>query len=265
MKLICRFLFFLIYGLLSSLALFVTPSYSQSGAPVEKEGAPEYRGRPPANMPLPSPPKEVLRMFPAEIYQAYQTNELAAQKRFDGKIIQTTGNIHAISLDFTKRVVIRFEMMPYNYLNAELRKDQEAAAEKLARGYIITVRCETMRFILGSPYGSGCSIVPAEPTSRPANAPDSKPQQQAFKPSFDCGKATTNVEIMICRSQELSESDRVVAKLYLDAVAKTIDKQAQQSAQVKWRTGRRDKCQTVDCLVLAYGDRERELRAELGR
>ena len=222
-------------------AFFATAASAQTGAPATQ--------------------KEILRMFPAEIYQAYQTNELAAQKRFDGKIIQTTGNIHAISLDFTKRVVIRFEMMPYNYFNAELKKDQETAAEKLARGYVITVRCETMRFILGSPFGSGCSIVPPDPPPAAAKPAGASPQQQASSPSFDCGKATTNVETMICRSRELSESDAIVAKLYFDTLAKATDKQAAQAAQVKWRTGRRDKCQTVDCLVLAYGDRERELRA----
>ena len=157
--------------------------------------------------------------------------------------------------------VIRFEMMPYNYFNAELKKDQETAAEKLARGYVITVRCETMRFILGSPFGSGCSIVPPDPPPAAAKPAGASPQQQASSPSFDCGKATTNVETMICRSRELSESDAIVAKLYFDTLAKATDKQAAQAAQVKWRTGRRDKCQTVDCLVLAYGDRERELRA----
>lgn len=211
--------------------------------------------------------KETLRMFPAEIFQAYQTNELAAQNRFDSKIIETTGNIHAISLDYARRVIIRFEMMPYNYFNAELRSDQAAAAETLSRGYITTVRCDSIRFIVGSPYARGCVIVPRDPIPALAapDRPTSAPQQQVFKPSFDCGKATTRVELMICRSKELSETDAIVAKLYLEGLAKSGDKTAARLAQTTWRSNIRDKCTTVDCLVSAYGDRERHLRGELGR
>jgi uncharacterized protein YecT (DUF1311 family) len=74
-------------------------------------------------------------------------------------------------------------------------------------------------------------------------------------PSFDCKKATTRVEKLICANPELSNLDAVLAELYKEAVSKDRSIRDDQRA---WNT-EKNKCADVDCLKTAYQDRNSEL------
>ena len=82
-----------------------------------------------------------------------------------------------------------------------------------------------------------------------------------FAASFDCLKATTSVETMICGSTELSELDSVLGNLYKTEAAHE-QKEQEQGVQRAWLK-ERNRCQDVACLTGAYGKRIRELKHDV--
>jgi uncharacterized protein YecT (DUF1311 family) len=78
----------------------------------------------------------------------------------------------------------------------------------------------------------------------------------AAPPSFDCAKASTKVETMICGDEELAAADRAVARLY--AAVPSSEKQIFWRKQTDW-LAERDRCDDKACLVLAYEDRLAEM------
>lgn len=74
-------------------------------------------------------------------------------------------------------------------------------------------------------------------------------------PSFDCSKATTPVEKLICTNPELSKLDIGLAEMYKEAVSKDRSIRDDQRA---WNV-EKNKCTDADCLKSAYEDRISEL------
>ncbi len=71
-------------------------------------------------------------------------------------------------------------------------------------------------------------------------------------PSFNCAKASTNVEKMICADQTLSDADSVIADLYKEVLASTGSPGQIKQEQRQWMTKVRNACKTPDCLAKAY-------------
>jgi len=82
--------------------------------------------------------------------------------------------------------------------------------------------------------------------------------------SFDCTKATTNVEKMICADPELAAADRAVAETYRAAKARSM--KGVVADQQRWLAGRNE-CANRNCVVSHYDDRLFELlpASHLGR
>lgn len=78
---------------------------------------------------------------------------------------------------------------------------------------------------------------------------------RAISPSFDCGKASTKVEKLICSNPELSQLDASLAETYKEALAKDRSVLNDQRA---WNT-QKNKCPDVECLKTAYEDRRLDL------
>lgn len=76
--------------------------------------------------------------------------------------------------------------------------------------------------------------------------------------SFDCAKAGTPVERMICADPGVSALDQRLAEAYRSASAR--DPRVKES-QREWLAGTRDKCGTTACLSQAYGARLEALKA----
>ncbi|MDD2770408.1 MAG: lysozyme inhibitor LprI family protein [Methylococcus sp.] len=71
-------------------------------------------------------------------------------------------------------------------------------------------------------------------------------------PSFDCGKARTGVEHMICANQDLAEADVKMAGAYQRALTQAGDRVKLTADQNAWRKNVRDRCSDVSCLREAY-------------
>lgn len=78
-------------------------------------------------------------------------------------------------------------------------------------------------------------------------------------PSFDCAKAGTDVERMICKSQELAKADAELAPLYRAALESAPDKQAFKDEGKDW-IRLRNGCYDEACLSHMYQTRIKQLR-----
>lgn len=72
--------------------------------------------------------------------------------------------------------------------------------------------------------------------------------------SFDCTKASTRAERLICSTPELSVRDEIVARLFKAAAARDPAGDVRR-AQRKWISDEQQPCADVQCLRDAYDDR----------
>lgn len=79
--------------------------------------------------------------------------------------------------------------------------------------------------------------------------------------SFNCGKAATRVEGLICGNSEASRVDEDVQLAYLRALERTDDRQKVMQSQRNWLKNIRNVCTDTDCLYKVYVNREYELDA----
>ncbi|QJC26176.1 hypothetical protein G8D25_19455 [Ralstonia solanacearum] len=83
-------------------------------------------------------------------------------------------------------------------------------------------------------------------------------------PSFDCSKASSKVEKLICSDKNLSDTDAMLAEDYKALLAITDDKGVKQR-QLTWLKTVRNACNDVACLQKAYDARGDELMRERAR
>ncbi|MBI5250990.1 MAG: DUF1311 domain-containing protein [Desulfomonile tiedjei] len=82
--------------------------------------------------------------------------------------------------------------------------------------------------------------------------------EQRRGPSFDCTKATSEVEKIICSDDELSRLDDSLSKAYQKALNTRIKDQIIES-QRQWMKTVRYECKNAECLKKAYETRIKEL------
>lgn len=84
-------------------------------------------------------------------------------------------------------------------------------------------------------------------------------EENSFAPSFNCAKASTEVERLICGDRELSSLDVELNQLYQKVIESGKDAEGLKISQVEWRKSVRNKCEDKDCLVTAYKQRNSDL------
>lgn len=78
--------------------------------------------------------------------------------------------------------------------------------------------------------------------------------------SFQCSKATSNVEKLVCSDREVSLLDDELATTYQQRVASLEDDASLKTAQRRWLREKRNSCTSVQCLKEAYETRLYELK-----
>lgn len=86
-------------------------------------------------------------------------------------------------------------------------------------------------------------------------------RDEEVKPSFECAKASTQSEQLICSDTELRRLDSSLSAAYALARSRAGDKGALKNAQNQWRTSTRDGCADVSCMRQAYEERIEHLRS----
>ena len=82
----------------------------------------------------------------------------------------------------------------------------------------------------------------------------------AFAQSFDCAKAQSRIEKMVCADRAVADLDEYLGRYYSAARAGNAKAAScLQSDQAQWLKTRRDACRDAACLKSAYLDRLAEL------
>ena len=84
-------------------------------------------------------------------------------------------------------------------------------------------------------------------------------QSDHIQASFDCQKASSSIEKLICSTPESAEADKNMALAYAKASVLESDKDQLKTKQREWLKGVRNICGDTNCLITAYNDRIREL------
>ena len=82
---------------------------------------------------------------------------------------------------------------------------------------------------------------------------------QSTAPSFDCQKAKTAQEKLICSDAKLSELDRKLMSVYGAALRNSPDKMALKTSQWEWLRSRDACLENSDCIAKAYEERIAQL------
>jgi uncharacterized protein len=81
----------------------------------------------------------------------------------------------------------------------------------------------------------------------------------SFAASFDCNKASSKSEKLICSDQQLSQLDSELGKLYAQAKASATDADAFKNENIKRWKEREANCSDKQCLLNWYAARKVEL------
>lgn len=84
----------------------------------------------------------------------------------------------------------------------------------------------------------------------------------AHAASFDCAKASTGMERLVCGDAALGSRDEILARLYSGAL-KVGKREAVEARQRAW-LGKAQACATAACLAEAYDERNAELQRSEG-
>jgi uncharacterized protein YecT (DUF1311 family) len=107
--------------------------------------------------------------------------------------------------------------------------------------------------------------VPQQPdeTSSKSSAPGmlTSASSGTFAPSFDCKKASTGSERLICSNQQLASLDVQLMQAYRRARRSASNKDSLRAAQIDWIKNQRDACSTAECMIGAYKTRIQSLEA----
>jgi len=96
-------------------------------------------------------------------------------------------------------------------------------------------------------------------------APPTPVRVASARPSFDCRRARSRVERMVCGSDELARADRSMSSTFYAALAR-----ADGDTRAELRSSRdrflrfRDRCTSDACVAQAYADRTAEIRDMAG-
>lgn len=83
--------------------------------------------------------------------------------------------------------------------------------------------------------------------------------QNSYGASFNCSKAITWTEKIICSDPQLSNLDGQLMASYKTALSNILDGDALKTTQKNWLKSVRDECKDVTCLKQAYSSRLAEL------
>jgi TonB family protein len=89
----------------------------------------------------------------------------------------------------------------------------------------------------------------------------------SFQASFDCARAASKLERLVCSTAESAQTDRKMAEAYTQALAQSDDKNLLITSQREWLAGLRRQCEDAACVTLANIKRTaalQKMRAEPG-
>jgi tRNA_anti-like len=116
-----------------------------------------------------APPRRVYHTTTEQLYQDYNTNEVATQSKIGDSRIRVTGSVAEIDQDALGHPVVKLSSRNDNSAVMTLSDDQHAAAAQLAKGETVDIECDKMRRIVAAPQGSDCTLALVDAGPRMVN------------------------------------------------------------------------------------------------
>jgi hypothetical protein len=98
-----------------------------------------------------------LEVSAADLFAAYEANEVAADNQYKGKLLAVTGTVAGINKDFTDEVYVEIGTSN-QFMSIQARGIDPAVAAGLQKGTKVTVVCEGAGLMVGSPILNECAV-----------------------------------------------------------------------------------------------------------
>lgn len=103
--------------------------------------------------------KQPIAVTASELHQAFAQNEVAAKARFEGSALMVSGRIDAIELDMLDNPQLRLSAgTQFDYVAAGFDKSASSAVSGLQKGQDVTVLCEEVSEVIGTPMLRNCKL-----------------------------------------------------------------------------------------------------------
>lgn len=241
---------------------------AQTPAQSEKDGAAATSAKPE------EPAVQVIDISAPQLYEDYAANEVLADSKYKGQWLRVTGTVVEIGKDFTDDPYVTLVGdNEYRNVRALFRKTMNDRLATLQKGERISLLCIGKGRLVGdavidcrsdrvpkyqSPTSTQAAAAPSDTDDTPASEPAAP---TTYQTSFDCSKARSTSEQLICQDAELAELDRTTADIFQQAKASATDqKEFAQMARRNWNW-RNKNCVDKTCLMKWYADEQRQLQA----
>ncbi|WP_435945299.1 OB-fold protein [Dryocola sp. BD586] len=105
------------------------------------------------------PEKQVFQTTARQLAASYEENEVATDEKMKGQLVAVKGVVQSIDKDFADSIIISFktdnQFMP---ARMQMKDSEKSMAISLKKGQQVTVVCERMSRVVGSPSGRSCSF-----------------------------------------------------------------------------------------------------------
>ena len=100
---------------------------------------------------------EIFKITSNDLYNMYEKNELSADEKLSGKILEIRGIVASIDKSNNDDAIIRLETQnKFAYSNLVMRPSEKPHASLLNKGDSVTIRCGQMQRYIGYPLGGDC-------------------------------------------------------------------------------------------------------------
>jgi hypothetical protein len=107
-----------------------------------------------------APQKEIVRATAQELFDAYESNEVATDIRLKGKIIEISGRVQSVNKNAFDSMYVALETRnQFMSANVHPNKQDESKIAGLRRGQNVVFRCQRMKRWVGAPSGDDCSLL----------------------------------------------------------------------------------------------------------
>jgi hypothetical protein len=230
--------------------------------------------------PVPAAVPPVVEISATALYEEYKANEVLADTKYKGRWLYVSGVVNEIGKDFTDDPYINlFGENEYAVVRANFAKSAVQKLATLHKGDQISLMCQGKGRLIGDAVldctsndvppapqhaQAAATLAPSESvSSAPADEPVNSPAMPAttetssYPTSFDCDKARSTSEMLICGDADLAALDRDLAQVYKQAKAAVPDKKAFAAVTTQNWNWRERNCRDKACLASWYADQKR--------
>ena len=103
--------------------------------------------------------KEVYKTTAQQLYKDYEANEVAADEKMKGKLIEISGTVDSIDKDAFDNIVVHLKTGDaFSAAMVGMKDSEKQKAIALKKGAKITATCESSSRVMGSPALQKCVL-----------------------------------------------------------------------------------------------------------